>query len=93
MNCVDSVHLHLPKATPQDACFAIIAPAGAARLDPGKVSQWFAERGYRCRIFPGALQAQGYLAGPDQQRLQDLHDAFADPAIDAILCMRGGYGS
>lgn len=93
MNCVDSVHLHLPKATPQDACFAIIAPAGAARLDPGKVSRWFAERGYRCRIFPGALQAQGYLAGPDQQRLQDLHDAFADPDIDAILCMRGGYGS
>ncbi|MBA6098318.1 LD-carboxypeptidase [Pseudomonas juntendi] len=93
MNCVDSVHLHLPKAIPQDACFAIIAPAGAARLDPGKVSQWFAERGYRCRILPGALQAQGYLAGPDQQRLQDLHDAFADPAIDAILCMRGGYGS
>ncbi|MNC27991.1 putative murein peptide carboxypeptidase [compost metagenome] len=25
--------------------------------------------------------------------MQDLHDAFADPAIDAILCMRGGYGS
>ena len=77
----------------QDTCFAIIAPAGSARLDTHKVNQWFADRGYRCRIYPGALQAQGYLAGPDQQRLQDLHDAFADPGIDAILCMRGGYGS
>ncbi|WEK31651.1 MAG: LD-carboxypeptidase [Candidatus Pseudomonas phytovorans] len=93
MNCVETLHAHLPKAISQDACFAIIAPAGSARLDTHKVSQWFADRGYRCRIYPGALQAQGYLAGPDQQRLQDLHDAFADPGIDAILCMRGGYGS
>ncbi|MEN5144193.1 S66 peptidase family protein [Pseudomonas juntendi] len=93
MNCVDTVHVLLPRAIPKDACFAIIAPAGSARLDTHKVSQWFADRGYRCRIYPGALQAQGYLAGPDQQRLRDLHDAFAEPAIDAILCMRGGYGS
>ncbi|WP_336333000.1 LD-carboxypeptidase [Pseudomonas putida] len=93
MNCVDTFHLPLPKAIAQDACFAIIAPAGPARLDTRKASQWFADRGYRCRIYPGASQAQGYLAGSDQQRLQDLHDAFADPAIDAIVCMRGGYGS
>ncbi|MGB5954665.1 S66 peptidase family protein [Pseudomonas sp.] len=93
MNCVDTFHQPLPKAIAKDACFAIIAPAGPARLDTRKASQWFADRGYRCRIYPGASQAQGYLAGSDQQRLQDLHDAFADPAIDAILCMRGGYGS
>lgn len=93
MNCVDTLPVHLPKAILQDTCFAIIAPAGSARLDTHKVNQWFADRGYRCRIYPGALQAQGYLAGPDQQRLQDLHDAFADPGIGAILCMRGGYGS
>lgn len=93
MNCAETFQSRLPAALPANACFAIVAPAGAARLDTHKVSQWFVDRGYRCRIYPGALQAQGYLAGPDQQRLQDLHDAFADPAIDAILCMRGGYGS
>ncbi|KIY38352.1 peptidase S66 [Pseudomonas sp. 10-1B] len=93
MNCVDTFHQPLPRAIAKDACFAIIAPAGPARLDTRKASQWFADRGYRCRIYPGASQAQGYLAGSDQQRLQDLYDAFADPAIDAILCMRGGYGS
>jgi hypothetical protein len=91
-DCAETFHT-LPAALPANACFAIVAPAGAARLDTHKVSQWFADRGYRCRIYPGALQAEGYLAGSDQQRLQDLHDAFADPAIDAILCMRGGYGS
>ncbi|BBH48239.1 LD-carboxypeptidase [Pseudomonas sp. KU43P] len=93
MNCAETSVSHLPKTLPRDACFAIVAPAGPARLNAQKAGQWFAERGYRCRIYPGVEQAQGYLAGADQQRLDDLHAAFADPAVDAILCMRGGYGS
>ncbi|WP_236237785.1 S66 peptidase family protein [Pseudomonas faucium] len=93
MNSPESFGSRLPAALPGDACFAIVAPAGPARLDAQKASQWFAERGYRCRLYPGVEQAQGYLAGTDQQRLDDLHAAFADPAVDAILCMRGGYGS
>jgi len=83
----------LPKALTANACFAIIAPAGPARLDAEQARLWLAQHGYRCRVFPGVFQAEGYLAGPDEQRLADLHAAFADPDIDAILCMRGGYGS
>lgn len=90
MYCTERTESRLPVALPGNACFAIVAPAGPARLDAQKASQWFAGRGYRCRIYPGVEEAQGYLAGTDQQRLQDLHDAFADPAIDAIVCMRGG---
>ncbi|NIF17939.1 LD-carboxypeptidase [Pantoea sp. Cy-639] len=93
MNCVETVETPLPRALPDNARFAIVAPAGPARLDTDKARQWFESRGYQCRIYPGALQADGYLAGSDEQRLQDLHDAFRDPAIDAIVCMRGGYGS
>jgi len=93
MNCVETPDSCLPVALPRNACFAIVAPAGPARLDAQKASQWFASRGYRCRLFPGVSQSEGYLAGPDQQRLDDLHAAFVDPGIDAILCMRGGYGS
>ncbi|CAK17474.1 S66 peptidase family protein [Pseudomonas entomophila] len=93
MNCVETVESLLPKALPDNACFAIVAPAGPARVDADKARQWFERRGYRCRLYPGVSQADGYLAGSDQQRLQDLHDAFRDPGIDAILCMRGGYGS
>lgn len=93
MSCVETLDSHLPVALPPNACFAIVAPAGPARLDARKASQWFTSRGYQCRLFPGVSQAEGYLAGSDQQRLDDLHAAFADPDIDAILCMRGGYGS
>ncbi|MCX5510630.1 MULTISPECIES: S66 peptidase family protein [Pseudomonas] len=93
MNCLETADPLLPKALPGNARFAIIAPAGPARLDTDKARQWFEKRGHQCRIYPGVLQADGYLAGSDEQRLRDLHDAFRDPDIDAILCMRGGYGS
>lgn len=34
----------------------------------------------------------GYFAGTDQERLQELQLAFDDPASDAILVARGGFG-
>ena len=34
-----------------------------------------------------------YLAGSDDVRLNDLHAAFADSEVDAIICLRGGYGT
>ncbi|UVL18769.1 LD-carboxypeptidase [Pseudomonas sp. B21-023] len=93
MNCLETAEYLLPKALPDNARFAIVAPAGPARLDTDKARRWFEDRGQQCRIYPGVLQADGYLAGSDEQRLRDLHDAFSAPDIDAILCMRGGYGS
>jgi muramoyltetrapeptide carboxypeptidase len=34
-----------------------------------------------------------YFAGTVEQRLLDLHAAFADDTIRAVFCTRGGYGS
>ena len=34
----------------------------------------------------------GYTAGKDHERLSDLHWAFGDKTIDAVWCIRGGYG-
>lgn len=35
----------------------------------------------------------GFLAGTDEERLADLHWAFQDPEIEAVWCIRGGYGA
>ncbi|MFE9448555.1 LD-carboxypeptidase [Streptomyces sp. NPDC006739] len=35
----------------------------------------------------------GYLAGRDADRAADLQRAWCDPAVDAVLCARGGYGA
>lgn len=44
---------------------------------------------------PGAsvLARDGYTAGTDQQRLDDLNGALRDDSIDGIWCVRGGYGA
>ena len=34
-----------------------------------------------------------YFAGSAEERLADLHAAFADPEVAGIVCSRGGYGS
>lgn len=89
----EPVDSRLPAPLKPGARFAVIAPAGPARLDADRACEWFVSHGYQCRLYPGVSQAEGYLAGTDLCRLDDLHSAFADPDIDAILCMRGGYGS
>jgi muramoyltetrapeptide carboxypeptidase len=40
-----------------------------------------------------ALARHGYFAGRDDQRVADLNRALADDAMDAIWCLRGGYGA
>lgn len=36
---------------------------------------------------------RGYLAGTDEERLRDLHAAFADRRLAGVWCARGGYGA
>ena len=35
----------------------------------------------------------GYLAGTDAERLADLNEALRNDSIDAVWCIRGGYGA
>jgi muramoyltetrapeptide carboxypeptidase len=42
---------------------------------------------------PNTAQRYGYFAGTDEQRLADLNGALRDPDVDAIWCIRGGYGT
>ncbi|WP_213942236.1 LD-carboxypeptidase [Pseudomonas sp. dw_612] len=80
-------------ALPSEGLIGVIAPAGPATLDTDKAVQWMRARGYSLRVFPGVYENDGYLAGSDDVRLNDLHGAFADPEVDAIICLRGGYGT
>ncbi|MGF6130510.1 muramoyltetrapeptide carboxypeptidase [Pseudomonas frederiksbergensis] len=80
-------------ALPSEGVIGVIAPAGPAPLDTDKAVQWMRARGYSLRVFPGVYESDGYLAGSDEVRLNDLHGAFADTDVAAIICLRGGYGT
>jgi muramoyltetrapeptide carboxypeptidase len=73
---------------------ALVAPAGplGERDDVQRGVELCQALGYE--PVPGAhvLDRYGYLAGTDQARLADLNQALRDPAIDAVWCLRGGYG-
>ena len=51
------------------------------------------QAGFRTVVGAHALDVRGYLAGRDEDRARDLLAAFADPTIDGIVCLGGGYGS
>ncbi|MDO5415309.1 MAG: LD-carboxypeptidase [Bacillota bacterium] len=44
-------------------------------------------------VMPSCHMSHGYLAGPDNQRAEDINAAFADDTIKGIFCLRGGYGT
>jgi muramoyltetrapeptide carboxypeptidase len=49
--------------------------------------------GYEPVVGRNAYSRHGYCAGTDEERLADLNGALQDSSIDAIWCIRGGYGS
>lgn len=76
------------------SCVALVAPASPFKTDTyEKGVQILRNAGYE--VVPGKniFKKQSYLAGTDLDRLQDLTEAVMDPKIEAIICIRGGYGS
>jgi muramoyltetrapeptide carboxypeptidase len=73
----------------------LIAPAGPLleRDDLTRAQELCRALDYEPVLGKNAYNRHGYLAGTDEQRLQDLNGALQDPAIDAVWCIRGGYGT
>ena len=83
-----------PRRLREGSTIGLISPASAA--DPQKIDAGIAnleKRGFRVKEGRSTRTRQGYLAAPDAARLRDLHAMFADPEVDAIMCIRGGYGT
>ena len=49
--------------------------------------------GFRTTYNDSVLSEYGYFAGTDQERAEELMDMFARDDVDAVWCVRGGYGS
>ncbi|WP_035348639.1 S66 peptidase family protein [Edaphobacter aggregans] len=83
-----------PPALRPGATLAVVSPASTPK--PELVAHGVAELealGYGVKLGKYAL-ASGplYYSGSVVERLEDLHAAFADNAIDGIICTRGGWG-
>jgi muramoyltetrapeptide carboxypeptidase len=74
---------------------ALVAPAGPVleRDDLTRAESLCRALDYEPVMGANAANRYGYLAGSDDQRLADLNAALSDPGIDAVWCLRGGYGT
>ena len=71
----------------------IVSPSGA--IDPRYIdlaTEVLRGWGYAVSAAVHARGKVGRFAASDDERVADLADALADPAVDMILCARGGYG-
>ena len=83
------------KAAPPGSTIGIVTPGSPSesRAQVQRGVAWWEEHGYQVKLLPGALEQADWHAGPPETRARDIQQAFADPEIDAIQTMRGGYGS
>jgi muramoyltetrapeptide carboxypeptidase len=84
-----------PRALKPGATLAVLSPASTPKSELVERGVAHLHRlGYNVVVGPHALDSGPlYYAGTLEDRLHDLHAAFADPAIDGIVCTRGGWGS
>ena len=84
-----------PKKIEKGATFGIVAlssPCKVELVNQGKIN--LEKLGYKVVLGKSCFSTYtGYLSGSDELRASDLNSMFEDKSIDAIMCLRGGYGS
>jgi muramoyltetrapeptide carboxypeptidase len=49
--------------------------------------------GLKTKVSRNARARHGYMAGTARERVDDLHEAFTDRSVAAVVCLGGGYGT
>lgn len=85
-----------PKALKKGDRVALISPASNV-TDPMDIykAQEICDKLGISPIMPKSIARtpSGYKTRSTEERVDEIHQAFADKSISAILCIRGGYGS
>jgi len=86
--------LILPAGLKHGETIGLVAPAGPLRpqddLEAGIAL--LAEHGFAVEVSPAVYRQDGYLAGADHLRAREFNAMWANPAVKALLAVRGGYG-
>lgn len=83
-----------PEPLEKGNTIGLIAPAGPLRgIKVEEIKYELNRLGYEVKIGKSCyLSYKGYLSGSDKDRAIDLERMFLDKDVDAIICIRGGYG-
>ena len=73
----------------------IISPAFCSSKEPSEYQymvDYLENKGYKVKFGKSYFERNGYLAGSDEVRANDINEMFGDQEVKAIIAMRGGYG-
>ena len=84
-----------PRRLETGMTIGLVAPASNSATNAGIRFAMDIVESLGFRVKPGKylFERNKYLAGTDKQRAEDVNQMFADDQVDAIFCVRGGYGS
>lgn len=84
-----------PKRLQKGEVIGIISPGSSPQdstlLEKGV--NYLERLGYKVEVGKSVGKVEGYLAGSDKERLEDIHTMFKNKHVKAIFSLRGGYGS
>ncbi len=85
----------LPPSLQPGARIGLIAPSSPIYEEENrqKAIQLLHDMGFSVIVGQSVNEQRGYLSGSDAVRANDVNCMFQDPDIDAIVCLRGGYGA
>lgn len=74
---------------------AITAPASALapRDSLSEITQRLRSLDLEPVVYPSCSGRYYDFSAPDQQRVDELHQAFTDPTIEGVMALRGGWGA
>ncbi len=84
-----------PKRINKGDLIGIISPAST----PDDLSTiqsavtYFEKNGYNVIVGKNVGKYNGYLAGTDEERTEDIHQMFSNKKVKSVFALRGGYGS
>lgn len=88
------MNLLIPKALKKGDTIGLISASGATPADRIQPAIEAVEKlGFNVVVGETCYARHGYLAGSDDLRAAELNEMFANPKIDGIFCIRGGYGA
>jgi muramoyltetrapeptide carboxypeptidase len=73
----------------------VAAPASPydSRSEVLRGVEWWESQGYKVKPAPHLYDRDDYVAGDAEDRAADLNALFADPEVDVVQALQGGYGS
>ena len=82
-----------PKPLEPRGSIGLFAPSGVVNVPRMKAAvEALRRQGFRVVVAPETEQQWRYFAGTDEERAVSFHAMLADPSIDAMMMVRGGYG-